>query len=74
MDTKKTNETDKQAQVFANMYAYRSMPSNEELVSLMNRVAKARKWKGFQAKRFRMAVIEAIVALHARRDKPTRVL
>jgi len=68
MNTKKTESTtEQQARVFAQMYAYRALPSNAEFVALMNRVAKARKWKGFQAKRFRMAVVAAVAELRAKR-------
>ena len=66
MATKKITETDKQARAFA-MVHYRSIPNQVEFVDLMNRVAKARKWRGFQAKRFRMAVVNAFEALRAER-------
>jgi hypothetical protein len=62
----KLNETEKQARAFA-MVHYRNVPNQAEFVALMDRVAKARKWRGFQAKRFRMAVVEAFHALRAER-------
>ena len=66
MATKKTETSiEQQARVFALVHFQKV--DNRGLVDLMNRVSKARNWRGAVAKRFRMAVVDATQALRAQK-------
>ena len=64
--SKETN-VDKQARVFAQMNFQKHTALG--LVEHMDKVSRARNWRGAVAKRFRMAVVEALCALRTSRAR-----
>lgn len=56
-------KVDKQARIFALVHYQKH--SHEGLIEMMDKVAASRKWRGFVAKRFRMAVMVAMGNIRA---------
>ena len=67
MATKTENSVDKQARVFALVH-YQKV-SDRGLIEAMDKVSRARNWRGAVAKRFRLAVMDATQALRLQRAK-----
>ena len=65
------NSIEKQALAFARVNFYR-VTSNEDLVQKMDQVSRARKWRGAVAKKFRLAVMEALGVVRAERSAVRR--